>query len=148
MNVAEGIHMTQPSPAPGWYPNPSDSESQIYWDGTVWSAPVSSPGAGPAEPDKSNISKKAAVAVGVFVLVGIGLVMSMQSVSLLTGSGPVWTGVAVVAGGTAVAFFLRAGGWVRVIAAVLLALSLANAFYMEKQLSDRRNELTHMFDDF
>jgi hypothetical protein len=71
----------------------------------------------------------------------------MQSVSLLTGSGPVWTGVAVVAGGTAVAFFLRAAGWVRVIAAVLLALSLANAFYIEKQLSDKRNELTHMFDN-
>ena len=76
----------------------------------------------------------------------IGLVMSMQSVSLITGSGPVWTGVAVVAAGTAVAFFLRAATWVRVVAALLLALSLANALYIDNELSDKRDELTHMFD--
>lgn len=80
------------------------------------------------------------------MLVVIGLVMSMQSVSLITGSGPVWTGVAVVAAGTAVAFFLRAATWVRVVAALLLALSLANALYIENELSDKRDELTHMFD--
>jgi hypothetical protein len=79
------------------------------------------------------------------VLVVIGLVMSMQSVSLITGSGPVWTGVAVVAAGTAVAFFLRAARWVRVVAALILALSLANALYIENQLSHKRDEITHMF---
>ena len=72
--------------------------------------------------------------------------MSMQSVSLLTGSGQVWTGVAVVAAGTAVAFFLRAATWVRVVAALVLALSLANAFYIEHELSNKRDELTHVFD--
>jgi hypothetical protein len=103
------------------------------------SAPVAT------EADKSDNSKKTAVAIGVCVLVVIGLVMSMQSVSLITGSGPVWTGVAVVAAGTAVGFFLRAATWVRVVAALLLALSLANGLYIEKQLSDKRSELTHMF---
>ena len=98
------------------------------------------------EADKSNNSKKTAVAIGVCVLVVIGLVMSMQSVSLITGSGPVWTGVAVVAAGTAVAFFLRASTWVRVVAALVLALSLANALYIENQLSHKRDEITHVFD--
>jgi hypothetical protein len=121
--------MTAPRPAPGWYPDPSDPRKRIYWDGTAWS--------GPAEADKSNDGKKPAVAIGVFVLVVIGLVMSMQSVSLITGSGPVWTGVAVVAAGTAVAFFLRAAKGVRVVAALLLVLSLANALYIENQLSKK-----------
>jgi len=134
--------MTQPSQAPGWYPDPSDPARNIYWDGTGWSGPASAP----AGADKSNISKQTAVAVGVFVLVGIGLVMSMQSVSLLTGSGTVWTGVAVVAGGTAVAFFLRAAVAVRVVAAVALVIAVLNGIYIEKQLSDKRSELTHMFD--
>jgi hypothetical protein len=107
---------------------------------------VSSSAPAPTEVDKSNNSKKAAVGIGVCVLVVIGLVMSMQSVSLLTGSGPVWTGVAVVAAGTAVAFFLRAATWVRVVAALILALSLANAFYIEHQLSNKREQMTHMFD--
>jgi len=71
--------------------------------------------------------------------------MSMQSVSLITGSGPVWTGVAVVAAGTALAFFLRAATWVRIVAALVLALALANALYIENQLSHKRDEITHMF---
>lgn len=129
--------MTAPQPAPGWYPDPSDPKRQIYWNGTAWSAP--------AEADNSNSGKKAAVAVGVCVLVVIGLVMSMQPVSLLTGSGPVWTGVAVVGAGTALAFFLRAATWVRVVAALLLAISVANGFYIENQLSQKRDEITHMF---
>jgi hypothetical protein len=53
----------------------------------------------------------------------------------------VWTGVAVVAAGTAVAYFLRAGKWVRVVAVLLLGLSLANGLYIEQQLSNKRAEL-------
>ena len=127
--------MTAP---PGWYPDPSDPQHRNYWDGTKW--------IGPVRPAPESNNKKTAIAIGVGVLVVIGVVMSMQSVSLLTGSGPIWTGVGVVAAGTAVAFFMGAATWVRVVAAVLLALSLANAFYIEKQLSDKRNELSHIFD--
>jgi hypothetical protein len=125
--------------SPGWYPDPSDPAKQIYWDGTAWSGPVL-----PAQSDAGN-SKKAAVAIGVGVLVVIGLVMSMQSVSLLSGSGPIWTGVGFVAAGTAVAFFMGAKKWVRVVAALCLAFSLFNAFYIEKQLSDKRNEISQIF---
>ena len=95
----------------------------------------------------SNIDKNTAVAIGVCVLVAIGVLMSMQSVSLLTGTGPIWTGVGFVAAGTAVAFFMRAATWVRVVAAVSLAFVLANAFYMEQQLSDKRNEISQIFDN-
>lgn len=102
--------------------------------------PASSPAA------TSNSGKEAAVAVGVCVLVVIGLFMSMQSVSLMTGSGPVWMGVAVVAAGTALAFFMGAAQWVRILAAVLLALSLANAFYIENEMSNKRDEITQIFD--
>ena len=31
--------MTQNSPAPGWYPDPSDASRQLYWDGTAWRMP-------------------------------------------------------------------------------------------------------------
>ncbi len=80
------------------------------------------------------------------MLVVIGFVMSMQSVSIMTGSGPVWTGVAVGAAGTAAAFFLRAVKAVRVVAAVVLVLSLANALSIENELSHKREEISHMFD--
>lgn len=134
--------MAAPQPAPGWYPDPSDPNRQIYWDGTSWSGPLPAP----SEAGKPSISKKTAVAVGVCVLVAIGLVMSMQSVSLMTGSGHIWTGVAVVAAGTALAFFMRAATWVRIVAALVLALSLANGLYIENEMSKKREELTRIFD--
>jgi Protein of unknown function (DUF2510) len=127
-----------PNPQPGWYPDPLNPGKQIYWDGARWGEPV-------GVPSDSGKSKKTAVAIGVCVLVVIGLMMSMQSVSLLTGSSPVWTGVGVVAAGTAVAFFMGAETWVRVVAALLLALALVNAFYIENQLSDKRQEISRVF---
>jgi len=133
--------VTQQSPAPGWYPDPTDPARNIYWDGTAWSVPKS-----PTEADKSGMSKQTAVAVGVVVLGVIGVAMSMQSASLLTGTGPIWTGVGVAAAGTAVAFLMGATNGVRVVAALCLGLSLFSAFYMEKQLSDKRDEISQMFD--
>ncbi|RAV17192.1 hypothetical protein DQP55_04195 [Mycolicibacterium sp. GF69] len=128
-----------PNRQPGWYPDPKNPWMQIYWDGAKWGEPV-------RVPTDSNRNKKTAVAIGVCVLAVVGLVMSMQSVSLMTGSGPVWTGVAVVGVVTAIAFFLGAATWVRVVACVLLGLSLANGFYIESQMSERRDELTRIFD--
>ncbi len=127
-------------PTPGWYPDPLNPGKQSYWDGAGWGEPVGVRSDG-------DISKKTAVAAGVCVLVAIGFVMSMQSVSLLTGSGLVWTGVAVVGAGTAVAFFLRAALWVRVLAAVFLALALFNALYIESQMTEKRNEISEIFDN-
>lgn len=98
-------------------------------------------------PPKSDggVSKKAAVAVGVCVLSIIGAIMSMQSTSLLNGTGTIWTGVGVAAAGTACAFILGAEKWVRVVAVGLLVFAVFNAMAMEKQLSDKRNEISEMF---
>ncbi|ORB14303.1 DUF2510 domain-containing protein [Mycobacterium noviomagense] len=143
--------MTTPSPSPGWYPDPSDPGRQIYWNGTAWSGPPQ-PASAPNLPlaaspaNGSSGSGKTAVSIGVGVLAVVGLFMSMQSVSLMTGSGPVWTGVAVVGGAVALAFFLRAAKAARVVACILLAISLANAFYIENELSKKRDEITHTFD--
>ena len=132
--------MAHPAQAPGWYLDPLNPGKQIYWDGTGWGQPV-------GVADDSDHSKQTAVAIGVLVLAGIGLVMSMQSASLLTGTGSIWMGVGIVGAGVAVAFFMRAAGWVRVVASVLLALALFSAFYMEHQISEKRDEITQMFDN-
>jgi hypothetical protein len=68
-------------------------------------------------------------------------------VSLFSGSGQVWTGVAIAGVGTAVAFFLGAANWVRVIAIICLVAGLANAVYIETQLSEKRSELSEIFDN-
>ena len=94
----------------------------------------------------SGISRDAAVAIGVCLLVAIGLVMTFQSVSLMSGSTSVWLGVALVTVGAAGAFVLRGATWVRVVASIVLAIALANAISIEVQMSKKRDELTHIFD--
>ena len=49
-------------------------------------------------------------------------------------------------GAVALAYFLRAKKAARVVACILLAISLANAFYIEHELSQKRDQITHMFD--
>lgn len=127
-------------PPPGWYADPDDKYGERWWDGTAWTKKAI------ASTDASGISRQAAVAIGVCLLVGIGLVMSMQPVSLMSGSGSVWTGVAVVTVGAAGAFVLRAAVWVRVVAVIVLVLALINAVSIEVEMSHKRDELTHIFD--
>ncbi len=131
-----------PNNPPGWYPDPSNPQKKIYWDGSAWNGPPA-----PALADKSGPGKQKAVGIGVAILTVIGLFMTMQSVSLMSGSGPLWTGVGFVAAGTAVAFFMGASKTMRVIAAICLAIALINVFYMENQLNQKRNELSEIFDN-
>lgn len=138
--------MSQP-PSAGWYPDPSDPSRNIYWDGTSWSRPPSAPPAQQPQQkqDGSGVSKKTAVAIGVCILAAIGLFMTMQSVSLFSGTGSIWTGVAIVGAATATSYFLGATKWVRVVATICLVFALFNAIYIEKQLSDKRNEISEIF---
>ena len=103
--------------------------------------PYSPMPAGWEPPPPPTNDKKAAVAVGVCVLAVIGTIMSMQSTSLLNGTGSIWLGVVLVGAAVAAAFFLRGATWVKVVAAVLLGLSLFSALYMEHQMTEKRNEI-------
>lgn len=87
------------------------------------------------------------IAIGVLVLSVIGLVMSQQTVSLMSGSGQIWTGVALAGAGTAIAFFMSAPKWARVIAIICVVAGLANAVYIETQLSEKRAELSEIFNN-
>ncbi|MDH6198520.1 hypothetical protein M2272_005179 [Mycobacterium frederiksbergense] len=70
--------MTAPSPAPGWFPDPSDPSRQRYFDGKVWTDNYAPFGAAvpPAhQPTKSGVSKgmKIGLGVGAAVLALIAL---------------------------------------------------------------------------
>lgn len=92
-------------------------------------------------------ANNATVGAGVCVLVAIGLIMTFQSVSLMSGSGIIWIGVALVGGGVALAFFLRAPLWVRITAVLVLAAALLNAFSVEQAMNDKRREITNILGD-
>jgi hypothetical protein len=133
--------MGEPSQTPaGWYPDPANPGVKIYWDGATWVRPNYT-AVDTADKPKPN----PAVAVAVCVLAAIGLLMSLQSVSLLTGSTMLWIGVVVIAGAVALAFILPTAVVVRVIAVIALLLALGNVLYMEYQLDQKRNEISRMF---
>ncbi len=76
----------------------------------------------------------------------IGLVMSMQSASLLTGTGMLWTGAAIAVGATIVAFAMKADRWVKVVAALAMVVAVANVMVVESQLEDMRQDLSDLTD--
>lgn len=100
----------------------------------------------PAPGNPANKGKKTGIAIGVLVLAAIGLFMStFTTTTVMNGSGTIWIGVVVAGIGTAIAFFLGAANWVRVIAAICLALGLFSAFYIEHELTQKRTEISNIF---
>ena len=102
-------------------------------------------GAPPGPSGKSDKAKKTGVAIGVVILAVVGLLMSQQSVTMFSGSGQVWTGVAIAGVATAVAFFMGAEQWARVIAIICVAIALVSAIFIEVQLNEKRQELSNIF---
>lgn len=97
-------NMTHSSREPGWYPDPADPSKNIYWDGSAWQGSHA-----PVEAEKSGSSKKTGIAIGVIVLGLVGSVMAQQPVSLFSGTGQIWTGVAIAGVAAALSYFLGAG---------------------------------------
>lgn len=144
--------MNEQSPAAGWYP--VDDLTERYWSGEAWSgetrprvAASSTSASTGAEPQKAASSgSPALLKAGVLAGAVVGLVMSMQSASLLTGTGMLWTGVAIAVGATIVAFVLKAEKWVKVVAVLAMVVAVANVMYVESQLEDMRQDISDLTD--
>ncbi len=148
--------MTQGQTAPaGWYPHPEMASTMRYWDGQAWTdhiapasaAPSTSPA--PSAPPAPPQAAKQSQITTALVLVGgvIGLVMSMQSASLLTGTGGLWTGVALACAAPIAALVMRQSTprWVRVVAIILAVIAIVNVAYVESQLEAKRQEISNLF---
>ena len=127
---------------PGWYPHPEMIDTQRYWDGSAWTDHIAPMGSKSAGDQRSAPSSQAYVVV---VLAGaaIGVIMAMQSASLLTGTGTQWTGVAIAAAAAIIARVVRGSipTWVRVVAVLAALVALANVLYLENQLDQKRQEI-------
>lgn len=81
------------------------------------------------------------------LLVGsaIGLIMALQSASLLTGTGLQWTGFALTAGACVAAIVLKPQAWVTWVASGCAALALVSVVYLEVQMEEKRQEIGQIF---
>ncbi|GAB4007158.1 DUF2510 domain-containing protein [Nocardioides ultimimeridianus] len=127
----------------GWYPHPSMADTQRYWDGQQWTehiAPQSGDAGTSAAPSK-NVQNQLVIA-GIVAVAAVGFIMSLQSASLLSGTGTIWTGAALCVGaGIVVQIVKPMPRWVRVVVAIAAAIAIINAFSMESRLNDKREEL-------
>lgn len=112
--------------------------TQRYWDGSKWTdnvAPLSG---------TSGSNGPSSLVIGLILAAGVvGFVMSMQSASLLTGTGGNWTGVALIVGAGVLGWVLKAPVSARVLIGVGTAIAIL-VMSLESQLSDKREEITNL----
>ena len=129
-------------PAPGWYP--AEHGVMRWWDGGAWAATSSS---APSAVQAADNQRKLILTIGLIVA-ALGLFLSLQPVSLLTGSGKVWTGAAIALGAfvLVVVMLRKTTKWAVIVIGLIAALSVASAVTTEIQLQKKRNEFSRMFD--
>jgi uncharacterized protein DUF2510 len=123
----------------GWYPD--DNGVLRFWDGRAWTGHAHY---APAQQQDRTLPLVGGLTAGVLIIVGV--VCNIQSVSLLSGSGIVWVGTALAVAGAVVAVAVpRVRTWVKVIAVIAALITVANGVYVEHQLSQKRDQLEHIF---
>ncbi|HEY5201643.1 MAG TPA: hypothetical protein VIJ31_12135 [Acidothermaceae bacterium] len=93
----------------------------------------------PAPPD---MVKRGFLALTLVLLV-VGAIVELQPVSLLTGEGTLYVGLALVAGALVLATVMKLSGGVRVLTWVVAAFCIANVVYVSHQMTLRRDEITN-----
>lgn len=128
-------------PPDGWQPDPRWGEPPPGWQ--LW---VDDGAAGPASgriqaPGLSLAAARLAVA-GALILAAVGLIVGNQPVSLLTGSGILYVGLALAAGGAILAFVVQLPVWVRVVCVVAVVLVAVNIGVVEHSLDQKRQQIS------
>ena len=117
-----------------------------WWDGYRWTDQTA--GAPFPQPNKGQVRLGVGLGVGTALLIG-GFLAGFTNVSLLTGTSQVWLGVALT---IAAAITSIAVGpvdlWLKIVAPIIAAACIAGGIYDEVQLQHKRDELTHLLDDF
>lgn len=121
------------------------ANTQRYWDGQAWTDNVAPTGVSPQRPVKSD-QQSQLVTVGILAASVIGVIMAMQSASLLSGTGTQWTGAAIALAASIATYVLRKTipSWLRIISVVAALVALASVFYLENQLDERRQEFSQL----
>lgn len=140
--------MSTNAPPPGWYADPEIASGERYWYGDHWGPErraraldaLSQPPPPAAQPVSGAPGAAWAVAIALILTV-IGLVVGYQPVSLLSGSGILYVGLAITAGGVVLAFAMKLRTWVRVVTVIAVALVVANIVTVEHSLSQKRQEI-------
>ncbi|AJR17973.1 hypothetical protein KR76_00335 [Pimelobacter simplex] len=117
------------------------TSTQRYWDGERWTDNVAPLTSLPPHAMDAGSSKQVITALVVAASVGGGI-LSQQSVSVMSGSGIVWTGVALCVAASFVTWVVKTiPGWARAICVLIAIGAIITGFSVEQQLDERRQEI-------
>jgi hypothetical protein len=102
------------------------------------------PYAPPPAPVPARPSQRWAI-LGVITLTVVGMFVELQPVSLLTGPGTLYTGLAIVLVAAILSISLRLPKWLTVIVLILVGICLVNTVLTVQELDDRRRQLNDLF---
>lgn len=151
-DAAQAPHAPPPTPKPpaGWYIHPTMADTRRYWDGQRWTADIAPLYPQEQESDQQRPQprgKPTSQTLGGLLVAGsiIGLVMSLQSASLLTGTGLLWTGVAITLGMAVAAWVIDdVSSWIWAACVLMALIAFANVQSVESQLDDTREEINEI----
>lgn len=127
------------STPPGWYQAPLDPPGTLrWWDGRGWGPPAPPP----HPPSGSGVSPRV-LGFAIVAVTAVGAALAdFTSVSLLSGTGTVWTGAVIAVLGAIASFVVpKTPRWAVITSVVLAMTAVATAIYDEVQLHNRRQEL-------
>lgn len=141
--------MSSTTPPPGWHADPEVASGERYWHGDHWGPERRERAADRlSQPPPPSTTQTAtaqanttwAVAISLALAV-VGLVVGYQPVTLLSGSGILYVGLAIAAGGVVLAFAMHLKTWLKIVTAIAVLLVVANIVTVEHSLSQKRHEI-------
>jgi uncharacterized membrane protein len=120
-----------------------------WWDGVSWTGHVRSV-AGFAPPTRSDAQSQVGLIAGVLALVlaVIGVVLSQQSVSVVSGGSIVWVGAALAIGAAVLALSIpRVRTFIKILTVIAAIIGVASGVYVNHQLDQKRKEIQQIFND-
>jgi hypothetical protein len=131
-----------PTVPPGWYPDADYPSIDRWWDGYQWTSHRQTPRTrSDSGPEMKQVVGFVCLAL---CLVGAAMALFIQ-VSVLSGTGLVWTGAVLAGVGAIGAGVLKAGVGTRIMCVVLAVAAIASASYDQHQVDKKRHQIEQIF---
>jgi hypothetical protein len=129
----QGTSVPRPLPVPG---------PERWWQAA--SSPEDLPPNLPV-PQAPLTQNERLVMAGVLIMAVVSGILSQQSVSLLTGTGLLWLGLALAVGAVILAFVVGTSSFTKAVAVIAVVVCLISLVRAEQYLSHQRQQISNIF---
>ena len=131
------------NPPPNWPPLPQDFNPPLGWQPDPrWGEPPDGWQLWIDDPPAAGTIAATTWPIAIALVLGVvGLIVGYQPVTLLSGSGILYVGLALTAGGAVLALVMKLPKWVRMLTIIAVVLVVANVAVVEHSLTQKRQQI-------